>query len=86
MAVRYRVRCRFCNASGPSSTNNCCSILDTARAIAGAIFDWNHRSTTAEWGADCDAAAAIKLYNRRAAFIAKHCSPAKPTTKGKTKP
>ena len=91
MFVRYRVQCRLCDASGPtSSTTPHCSILDTARAIAGAVFDWNHKSTKPEWIAGGDLAAALKLYDRRAAFIAKHCTttkPAtKPTTKGKTKP
>ena len=87
MFVQYKVQCRFCNASGPTySTTPHCSTLDTACAIAGAIFDWNHRSTLPEWGAGFSAAAAIKLYGRRAAFINKHCNTAKPKKKGNTKP
>ncbi len=85
--VYHRVECRFCTASGPtSSTQPNCSILDTSRAIAASIFDWNHHTTTTEWGAGGSSEAALKLYDRRAAFINKHCNPAKPTTKGKTKP
>jgi hypothetical protein len=87
MFVRYRVQCRFCNASGPTtSTQPNCPTLDTAIAIAASIFDWNHRSTTAEWGAGGSSEAALKLYGRRNAFINKHCNPAKPTKKGKTMP
>ena len=85
--TRHNVECRCCQSSGPvCSTKPNCSTLDTARSIAGSVFDWNHKNTLDEWGEGTSATAILKLYDRRAAFIAKHCNPTKPTTKGKTKP